>query len=47
VATTNHPSGLAWVRWHWPFKTEAERRQIQQWAQRQTGEDLNDGSTPF
>lgn len=42
-----HPSGLTWARWHWPFKTAAERAQIQRWRERQTGQYLNDGSTPF
>ena len=26
-----HPSGLTWERWHWPFKTQAEREMIMQW----------------
>jgi hypothetical protein len=28
-----HPSGLTWERWHWPFKTDAERLQIQRWQE--------------
>lgn len=26
-----HPSGLTWERWHWPFKTQAEREMIMRW----------------
>lgn len=43
----NHPSGLTWDRWYWPFKTAAERKQIQEWITRRSGQDLNDGTTPF
>jgi hypothetical protein len=29
--TLYHPSGLTWERWHWPFKTDAERAAIAKW----------------
>jgi len=45
--TTKHPSGLTWERWRQPFKMPHERKMIQEWLQRRTGQYLNDGSTPF
>lgn len=42
-----HPSGLTWERWRCVFKMPHERKMIQEWMQRKTGQDLNDGSTPF
>jgi hypothetical protein len=31
AAMTKHPCGLTWERWHWPFKTDAERKIIADW----------------
>ena len=38
-----HPSGLTLTRWHWPFKTPAERAIIAAWINRHTF----DASIPF
>lgn len=41
----NHPSGLTWREWLWPFKSESQRALAAQWfkkkdqAQRGSGED--------
>ena len=42
--TKLHPSGLTWERWHWPFKTQAEREMIMRWM---ALTDLNNGTIPF
>lgn len=47
ATTDKHPSGLTWERWNQPFKMPHERKMIQEWLQKKTGQDLNDGSTPF
>lgn len=39
-----HPSGLTLERWHWPFKTDAERAIIARWLSIKT---LSDQSIPF
>jgi hypothetical protein len=39
-----HPSGLTLIRWHWPFKTEAERQIIVSWL---AVNKLSDKSIPF
>lgn len=41
-----HPSGLTYERWNWPFKTDAEREQIQSWINN-TPKDLLNASIPF
>ena len=41
-----HPSGLTLQRWNWPFKTETERKQIQEWLLG-IPQDLLDTSNPF
>jgi hypothetical protein len=38
-----HPSGLTLERWHWLFKTAAEREQIARWRARFNFDD----SIPF
>ena len=42
-----HPSGLTLERWNWPFKTDAERKQIRAWLQKDIPKDLLDDSIPF
>lgn len=46
AATTKHPSGLTWERWHQPFKMPEERKMIQQWLQKKQGE-VFDETIPF
>lgn len=41
---TKHPSGLTWERWHWPFKTDAERERIRLWR---AVNNLDDPRIPF
>jgi hypothetical protein len=47
-----HPSGIAWERWNWPFKTDEERALAEQWVKRQTQDEKqkainNLGASPF
>lgn len=35
---------VRWERWHWPFKTQAEREMIMRWM---ALTDLNNGTIPF
>ena len=43
----NHPSGLTWERWNFPFKTPKEREQIELWLiKKQCGTEFDD-SIPF
>jgi hypothetical protein len=42
-----HPSGLTMERWNQPFKMPHERKMIQEWLQRKSGQDVNNSGTPF
>jgi hypothetical protein len=44
--TVNHPSGLSWERWNWPFKTPQEREVVAKWFSKQTNKEIEDLGAP-
>lgn len=37
-----HPSGLTYERWHWPYKTEEERKKVVEYLAQKRKHDVRD-----